>query len=176
MSNPKPFLEPDDLYARVKELERIVKALHVSPQTQVSGTVAASVAALEGLLSAGGWVDLATPGPSVTATIGPSGSCVLMAFALNANDLTFPSPMTGQSNMGVTIDSAGGNPSAARQMNAGVNGGLTGSLSTEMTGSVGIVRVETGLTPGSHTFKMRYQMLSGVEAWWGTRTIIVIPL
>jgi hypothetical protein len=28
MSNPKPFLEPDDVYARLKELERVVKALH----------------------------------------------------------------------------------------------------------------------------------------------------
>lgn len=38
MSNPKPFLEPDELYARVKELERVVKVLR-GPSTYESLTL-----------------------------------------------------------------------------------------------------------------------------------------
>src|SRR4051794_10078839 len=103
MSNPKPFLEPDLVEARLKALERTVKALVTTPRTAVTGTAAASVDAIESLLSAGGWVDLATPGPSVTATIGPSGSCVVVASAQCDVALTFPSPSQGLGVMGYTI-------------------------------------------------------------------------
>lgn len=169
MSRPKPFLEPDHTYARIKELERRVKTLETAPRTQLTGIIAAEILTGEslGATDAFAFHDLATPGPSVTVTTGPSGKVLVLASAL----------VLVQAN-------AGGNGTAR----FGV--GLDGADPLDQVGTVGLVNianlfVETNPTAiqlytltanASHTFRMMYRWESGTSAQWLDRSIVAIPI
>lgn len=118
------------------------------------------------------WTTLATAGPTVTCTVGSSGLALITMAAYM--ELTAQPTNGGGVYAGVRIDSTTpggvGSPrltfdNAAKQ-GAGTGPGGTFSLSY----------MATGLSAGSHTFTMRYQVLSGTTGLYQTRTLVVQPL
>ena len=105
------------------------------------------------------WTDLATVGPSVTAWIGASGSALLMASALM-------SPYTSTAGyIGIGIDGA-----APSVYIASYDANLYGGFAS----ATGFVKV-TGLSPGSHTFKLMYYTTAN-NTQFANRAIAVFPL
>lgn len=75
MSNPKPFLEPDDVYARMKELERRVKALETSPRLPNSS-----------ITTAVGTFDLSDLVPSAAVPLMPAPSAASVSVTANVTN------------------------------------------------------------------------------------------
>lgn len=118
--------------------------------------------------AANSWVDLATPGPDVTVTIGTSGRALVIASAFVA-----PSNGAGLGMLGVSIDGAA--PSAALQ---NTTGGAVRADTTLAPGIVPLLDVVTGLSAGAHDFKMVYQDqgaagTAGIA--YSNRTLVVWP-
>ncbi len=107
------------------------------------------------------FADLATPGPSVTINVGPSGAALVIWVATEASTTT-------QTNYdGVRVDSTDPTDaqSASHQAPAAAS-----SQATVMK-----FRLITGLSAGSHTFKMRYRTTAGTGQW-SDRYILAIAL
>jgi hypothetical protein len=126
---------------------------HYSIKTKIE---AANVAADEST-SAGTFVDLATPGPSVTLVTGPVVvvyACSSMyGFSGGTGDIGID--VSGATTIAPTV-----NYRSASVADAGY--GFSGS---------GIL-VITGLTPGTNTFTMKYRSTTGIH--WYFRSMAVI--
>jgi hypothetical protein len=108
------------------------------------------------------YADLATVGPAVTVTTGARAAVFVTASVANSTigANTFAAyDVTGATTIGAN-DARAINlqPAAANQ-----------------AGRFGAALFETGLTPGSNTFTMRYKVGSGTGTYLN-RTIVVIPL
>lgn len=107
------------------------------------------------------WTDLATVGPSVTANIGATGNALIIVTAgihINTTGVT--------GSLGVSIDGASPvSPVAGFGLNA-----ATGAAT--VTGSF----VKTGLSAGSHTFKIQYENSGAIVVGYDVRSLIVWPI
>lgn len=139
----------------------------------------AAVAAFESTGSTS-YTNLATGGPTATATIGSSRRCLVMLSA-TAIGLATASSSTGQYIGGT----ASFDVSGASTIGAGAYycGGQTWYASTAAptgiqiaTSSVALLTSAQGLNPGSNTFTMRYRSVSSnTVASFADRSITVIP-
>jgi fructose-specific phosphotransferase system IIC component len=111
--------------------------------------------------------DLATAGPSASATITSSGKALVILTAKMSNSSNSQSIM-GFAVSGATTLSA----SDAQSLVAGILGGAS-SPQPDMQGSA--TYLVTGLTAGSNTFTAKYR-ISGNTGTFANRNIIVIPL
>lgn len=113
------------------------------------------------------WVDLG--GPSVTATVGPSGNALVSLGAIIGIDGgASTQPWMGQ--MSVTVD---GTVSSIRPVSMSVspiNGVVPGIQST---GSNTLLL--SGLAPGTHTFTAVYRAPYGQPVHFSNPSIVVIP-
>lgn len=116
----------------------------------------------------GTWYDLATPGPSVTVTIGTSGRALVLGVA-NVQ----PSNAAGPGYIGISVDGA----TPGTDLTASTGGAIKAD-NTPAGAMLVVAEVLTGLTPGSHAFKMRYEQ-GGAAGTNGTaysdRTLVVWP-
>jgi hypothetical protein len=107
------------------------------------------------------FVDLATDGPSVTTTIGSSGRAIIIGGAF-----THVSDTNQSAYLGLQVDGGATLERALLENNFGGSGGA----------SIAFGRIETGLSAGSHTFKLRYrQSLGGATAEYAARFLLVLP-
>lgn len=109
------------------------------------------------------FVDLATPGPSVTVT---TGVMALVLFSAEINNNT--ASQAGR--VGLNISGA---------TTIGVDGNRV--LRQESSGTAEFQRatvgyLQTGLTPGSNTFKLMYATVGASTATFNQRNITVLPL
>lgn len=107
------------------------------------------------------YTDLATSGPAVTVTTGPTALVLTTSNQsnnTNAQNAYMSYGVTGASSVSATDDRSGFLTTAAA--NQGVRA-LGGGL-------------ETGLTAGSNTFTAKYRVTGGTGSW-GNRQLIVIP-
>lgn len=105
------------------------------------------------------YVDLATPGPSVTVSIGPSGKAMVLTSALAS--------ITGSGTCFASFNIDGGSSTDADAL-ASMVAAASGVVTTRST-------LVTGLTPGLHLFKMRYRRTAGTATFSGRR-LIVTPI
>lgn len=110
-------------------------------------------------LSSTSFVDLATPGPTATFTVGPSGKAFVLATA-NVN----PNANTGGQSgyLGLSVDGA-----AAYEI-AIVSSSVTENLATPAAAIQ-----QLSLSPGTHTAKLQYATSSGTTVAFFYRTLIV---
>lgn len=107
------------------------------------------------------FVDLATPGPSVTVTVGPSGRAIVLGGAYMTSTVTNQTVVTG-----LKVDT-----NAPFDL-ADLGNNTAGSIAGDHSSGVLI----SGLSAGSHTFKLQYlQSLGGATARWAARWILVLP-
>jgi hypothetical protein len=134
---------------------------------RVSGVVMVEVATAENYSSTS-WGDLATPGPLVTATIGPSGQALL---TLCANMNTGTPPGGGETALaGLSVDGAAVLADPVLKVSAGGGSGGVGT-------SVSLTYLLGGLSQGSHTFEMKYSVsTTGVAGSFQDRLLSVQPL
>ena len=123
------------------------------------------VAALE-LTTSPTYTDLTTPGPTVTAIIGHSGSAmVTISTYMGVN--------------GIAGSQAGGRVSLAIDGGAAVGDYLYYSISSAagdgIAGNQSTTIVLSGLAPGSHTFEMKYSSFNGGTTHFMTRFLQVRP-
>lgn len=106
------------------------------------------------------YTDLATVGPSVTVNIGANGMALVCIFSIMTNS------GAGINYAGVEV--SGASSVSPTNVNACRNTG---------TSTIGASRtfLQTGLTPGSNTFTMKYNVNSGTGTFFN-RSISVIPL
>lgn len=175
MSNPKPFLEPDDIYARIKNLERIVKALHTTPRTLVSGIVAQQILTNEtlGTIDAS-FHDLATVGPTCTVTTGPSGVVVVLASSDYAVQAAAPDAGELGVQIGLVID-------GVSPISADIGQAYFFQAASTMLAQTTLAfhRVKTLSPNTSHTVKLRYNVLAGTGsagAGFFNRTLVCVPI
>lgn len=107
--------------------------------------------------------DLATVGPTVTATIGATGMALLIGYTNYSNSLgneagTIYYVVSGATTVAAT------ELAASREAAATFNFIITGQT------------LVTGLNSGSNTFKMQYSSGTGGTGTFTDRKIIVIPL
>lgn len=108
------------------------------------------------------FVDLATVGPSLTVTVGPSGRAVVLGGAFTQCTVTNQTAV-----IGLKIDAGAPITFGALSNNTG------GALQV----SVAAGYLAGGLAAGSHTFKLQYrQTLGGSTATWEARWLMVFPL
>ena len=125
------------------------------------GAAEASVTTYETTSTAGaGWVDLATPGPSVTVTVPASGKVLVTLTAA-----IISTAANEEVAMGFCIDGV-----QADLWHSLAYMGQTAAVMTQNSATF----VES-VTPGSHTFKATYVAAGGYGIFWN-RHIIVIPL
>lgn len=107
------------------------------------------------------FVDLATPGPSVTVDIGPSGRAIVLGGAYMTSTVTNQTVVTG-----LKVDAAA--PFDIADLGNNTAGSIAGDHSSGT--------LISGLAAGPHTFKLQYlQSLGGATARWGARWILVLP-
>lgn len=107
------------------------------------------------------WTDLATVGPTVNATVGALGKAIVLAGAYMTSTVTNQTVVTG-----LSID--GGAP---RDM-ADVGNNSSGAISGSYAGAW----MATGLSPGSHQFRLKYlQSLPGATGRFAGRWVLVFP-
>jgi hypothetical protein len=109
--------------------------------------------------SSSSYADLATSGPQATADVGPSGVALVHATAF--------------------VELGAGAMTASVAVFDGASQGPEMALSTQTADPIGATisqtRLVTGLSPGSHTFKLRYKV-SASSANFGNRTLVVQPI
>lgn len=109
------------------------------------------------------YIDLTTVGPSVTTTIGPSGMALVCLYADLANTAA-----GAQTYMSFAV-------SGATTVAASDSRSLMNSSGANYHSNLGATFLETGLTPGSNTFRAKYRTNAGTSGW-ANRRIIVVPL
>lgn len=107
------------------------------------------------------YTDLATVGPTVTLNVGATGKVIAVWSAIT------------------TLSATGASASVAISIDGGAPGAATGFVSN-FTGSGGsgacAVRQITGLSAGSHTFRLKYLSSNGaVTATFQNRSLLVLP-
>lgn len=130
---------------------------------EIPGTQASNgyVATLETTASSS-YGDLATSGPSVTVTIGPSGKALLIFGAEMSNSI-----IADYADMSVVV-------SGANTISVGTEPYRLFSMGALDDKSI-YSTLLTGLTAGSTTFKCQYRVISGGTASFQKREISVIP-
>lgn len=126
------------------------------------GPATAGVTAFESTSSTS-YTNLTTPGPAVTAVIGPSGKAIVTV----STTIIGTAPNTAAASFGVS----GASSVAASDANA-VLVQVPGAAPFTFSGSR--TKLLTGLTPGSNTFTMQYRVSAG-SATFGNREIVVQP-
>ncbi len=107
------------------------------------------------------FTDLATVGPTVTATIGPIGKAIVLAGAYMTSTVTNQTVVTA-----LSID--GGAPIDM----ADLGNNSSGSIAASCSGAW----LATGLSPGSHQFRLKYlQSLGGATGRFAGRWVLVLP-
>ena len=107
------------------------------------------------------FTDLATVGPTVTVTIGPLGKAIVLAGAYMTSTVTNQTVVTA-----LSID--GGAPIDM----ADLGNNSSGSIAASCAGAW----LATGLSPGSHQFRLKYlQSLGGATGRFAGRWLIVLP-
>lgn len=204
MGNP---ILPDDLLARIADLERRIRQLEATSRLAVSsikegtlqildangivrvkigkdgtdygvkvydaaGANPVSLAQLgfgqgyaevipEESTTSTSFVDLATTGPSVPVTIGPSGRAIVLGGAYMTSTVTNQTVVAG-----LKIDS-----NAAFDL-AALGNNTSGSIAGDHSSGV----LLSGLSAGAHTFKMQYlQSLGGATGRFAARWLLVLP-
>lgn len=136
----------------------------IGPSKLATGAASATVAAGQTTASTT-YVDLATVGPSVTVTIGANG-LALVCMSLSASN-------TASDYSVVSILVSGANTlSAVDNETAGTWLFRHGSSTNDP--QLSYVKLLTGLTAGSTTFKMQYRVASGTSTYI-RRILSVIP-
>lgn len=108
------------------------------------------------------YVDLATVGPSVPVTVGPSGRAIVLGGAYMTSTVTNQTVVAG-----LKVDASATFDFAALGNNS------SGSIAGDHSAGVLVV----GLSPGAHTFKLQYlQSLGGATGRFGSRWMLVLPL
>lgn len=135
----------------------------------VFGIRAADVLSTETTTSTS-FVDLATSGPEVTVTVGQSGRAIILAGADSSAD-------AGDSAIiGVQVD--GGTTFAwTRVTNGSTTAGQYFGASVARAHVFGVAGSFASLTPGSHTFKVKYRRALGTAgaASFTARWIVALP-
>ena len=111
------------------------------------------------------FTNLTTSGPTVTLTVPATGVVLVMMTATMFTNEANSAAVVGLSVSGANTIAPGDdiyNVSPA----AGASATTTSSIS----------KLLTGLNPGSTTFTMKYRRAGGVNATFGNRTLVVIPL
>lgn len=108
------------------------------------------------------YTNLTTTTDTVTVTVGSSGSVLVFLESYQANDYAVTSRITY-----VSYDISGANTKAPDDTRA--------LLQQNVLNASGACFLETGLTSGSTTFKMKYKVSSGTGTFY-YRHITVIPL
>jgi hypothetical protein len=136
------------------------------------------VAAVEAAGAPGAFVDLATPGPAVTVSIGRSGRCAVTVGAA----IAFGSTDDGVLSQGgaVSFEVSGANRRPPSLEGAGRSFlSLSGiEVPFSVTQTVAATAVLDGLRPGRTTFTAKYRAEGGlpVPVFFSDRTILVAPL
>lgn len=127
------------------------------------GALSATIATGQTTTS-GTYTDLATVGPTVTATIGTNGLALLIIGATQSNN-------TGGGFSRTSFVASGANTIAASDTTALLNKTSAGNE------DLGASRTHllTGLTPGATTFTLKYQVSAGTGTF-ADRSLAVIPL
>lgn len=105
--------------------------------------------------------DLATVGPTVTVTVGASGRVLAMFSAITTVSATGAS-----ASFGISVDGAAVAAASGFVHNFGAGSGGSGAAA---------VRQITGLTPGSHTFRLKYKSTNGTSVSFSNRSLLVLP-
>lgn len=108
------------------------------------------------------FTDLTTSGPSVTVTTGTAALVIISATLQNSN---------AGSTSYIGVDVSGASTIAAAQTKALI---LESAIADQPV-QCSYVYLETGLTAGSNTFKLEYQV-SGSTGTFLRRRLIVVPL
>jgi hypothetical protein len=151
----------DALARRFVVMQNQIAALNAF-MAQINATSTDVVSASESTTSST-FTDLSTPGPSVTVNIGISGEALL---TLQAFTSPTSNPLGVTAQIGISID--GGAAYTVLEMSNDANNANEITLS----GS----NLATGLTTGSHTFKMQYAVSSGNSCTFATRQLTAVPL
>lgn len=110
------------------------------------------------------YTDLTTPGPSATVVVGPKGIAIVTISFKHQSDYSW-----GQ----MSYELSGANTISA-DTNSFSNGRFIG-MDTISNGTIGGTFVHTGLTPGSTTFKAKYESDENTKApGFSNRTIGVV--
>lgn len=123
----------------------------------------ANLAALGESTTSVAYVDLATPGPAVTVTVGASGKALVIVSVVNIG-VVAEAGYASYAVSGATTVAAADTGASYAQVVSGAN--IGGSRAT----------VATGLTAGLNTFTMKYRSSGGAVVYFTHRTIMVIPL
>ncbi|MFI6160399.1 hypothetical protein ACIA59_10665 [Micromonospora haikouensis] len=125
-------------------------------------------------LSSATFTDLATAGPTVDLTIGPSGRCLVMVsclFDYNGADT--------QAGGYMSFEISGATSRAANEFTS-VKSTFTASDASADTVSwirgdrMTAASLQTGLTPGAHTITAKYKTVNSCQ--FGDRLLVAIPL
>jgi hypothetical protein len=108
------------------------------------------------------FTDLATPGPSKTVTVGPSGRAIVMGGAYMTSTVTNQTVVAGlKVDADPTFDLAD----------------LGNNTSGSIAGDHSAAKLIEGLSAGAHTFKLQYlQSLGGATGRFAARWLLVLPL
>ena len=134
-----------------------------SAKLSINGAGVATVAANQSTSSAS-YTDLATVGPSVTVTVGPSG---MVMFAISSLITVSAAQGLGY----ISIAASGANTITASDTNYYVfqSSSSSGNLSASVT------KILSGLNAGTTTFTLKYKSLNSSVSFLN-RTLSVIPL
>lgn len=121
------------------------------------------------------WTDLATPGPAVTITIGPSGRALMWLSAKGGWSLVVADVYQGAF---MTAQLSGANTLAADLQWAAFIETQHGSTTfATVSTTIGSAYTFEGLTPGETTFTVKYSVgASGRSVDFNRRTLVVIAL
>lgn len=116
------------------------------------------------------YTDLATPGPTVTATVGQSGNAqVTINSYVGIPGATGGTQSAGF--VGIYIDG-----SLAYDKIIYFSNSVVGTTAVGMAASQSAVYTFTGLSPGQHTFEMKYVMTGPGSVNFGERVLQVRPI
>ena len=168
--------QPETVWTQLDDIERRLKALETTPRTQFFAMQEAVVATSETTNSAS-YVDLTTVGPTVTATVGPSGK-VLVLVGANVSPNTTVSAYT--SHIGFTLSSTSTNAGTTSLAAADTRAAAAGVGLSVIDNTVLAPVLLTGLAPSSSpndtTFTLKYRADGINTAAFYNRFLLVLPL
>ena len=111
--------------------------------------------------------DLTHVGPTVTVTVGPSGSVVLFISAQLQNTVAGDYAQASVAGSGANTVGAASAGTPILEVQSATAGQEIGAC------AMGVL---TGLNPGSTTFTMKYRAAGGGTAFFANRNLVAIPL
>lgn len=137
-----------------------------SPATSGNG-LSSAVVVTEETTASTTYGNLTTTGPSVTIDTGTSAIIIISGQIYNDTALGYAL---------VTYEVSGATTIAASDNNAMLWRNSNVAITTPPRTAMSVVKVETGLNPGTNTFTLKYKALTAGTAAFSRRTITVIPL